>query len=109
HECDHFGVNVQVLSTIPVMFSYWAEACDALEVAQFLNDHIADVCRRYPDRFVGLGTLPMQDPDLSIEELQRCKELGLKGIEIGTHVNDWNLDAPEVFAVLQACEDLDMA
>ncbi len=108
-ECDHHQVDVQVLSTVPVMFSYWAKPHHALEVAQFLNDHIAEICDRYSDRFVGLGTLPMQDPELAIQELKRCKEIGLKGIEIGTHVNDWNLDAPEIFAVLEACQDLDMA
>ena len=64
-ECDHHGVHVQVLSTIPVMFSYWAKAKDCLDVSQFLNDHIAEIVSRYPKRFVGLGTIPMQDPDLA--------------------------------------------
>lgn len=108
-ECGHQHVDVQVLSTVPVMFSYWAKPEHCLEVAEFLNDHIAEICHRYPTRFVGLGTLPMQSPELAIQELRRCKEIGLKGIEIGTHINDWNLDAPEVFAVLEACQDLDMA
>jgi aminocarboxymuconate-semialdehyde decarboxylase len=108
-ECGHHHVDVQVLSTVPVMFSYWAKPKDALEVAKFLNDHIADVVHRYPKRFVGLGTLPLQDPKLSIEELKRCKSIGLKGIEIGTHVNQWNLDDPNLFEVFAACEELDMA
>ena len=96
-ECGSFGVDVQVLSTVPIMFSYWAKAEDALEVSKFLNDHIADVVRTYPRRFVGLGTLPLQSPKLAIKELERCKKIGLRGVEIGTHVNDWNLDAPELF------------
>jgi len=108
-ECAVHGVHMQVLSTVPVMFSYWAPAKDALEVARFLNDHIADVVQRYPGRFEGLGTLPMQDPDRSIQELERCKAIGLKGIQIGSHINDWNLDAPELFPVFQACERLGMA
>ena len=107
-ECNEQYVNVQVLSTVPVMFSYWAKPHHALEVAVFLNDHIAEIVDRYPKRFVGLGTLPMQDPDLAIKELQRCKEIGLAGIQIGSHVNDWNLDAPEIYRVFEACQDLDM-
>lgn len=108
-ECNHQHVDVQVLSTVPVMFSYWAKPKDTLEVAQFLNDHIAEIVSLYPKRFVGLGTLPMQAPELAIQELKRCKEIGLKGIQIGTHINDWNLSDPEVFAVFEACQDLDMA
>jgi aminocarboxymuconate-semialdehyde decarboxylase len=108
-ECNHHHVDVQVLSTVPVMFSYWAKPLDTLEVSKFLNDHIADIVHRYPKRFIGLGTLPMQAPDLAIQELERCKAIGLKGIQIGSHINDWNLNDPNVFPVFQACQDLDMA
>lgn len=108
-ECNHHHVDVQVLSTVPVMFSYWAKPLDTLEVAKFLNDHIADIVHRYPKRFIGLGTLPMQAPDLAIQELERCKSIGLKGVQIGSHINDWNLNDPNIFPVFQACQDLDMA
>ena len=60
-----------------------------------LNDHIAGIVDKYPDRFIGLGNLPMQAPDLAIKELERCvNELGLAGVQIGSHINDWNLEAP---------------
>ncbi len=106
-ECDLHGIQIQVLSTIPVLFSYWAQAKDAYDVSRYLNDHIADVVRRYPDRFIGLGTVPMQDPELAILEMGRCvHELGLAGIEIGSHVNNWNLNAIELFPFYEAAEEM---
>jgi aminocarboxymuconate-semialdehyde decarboxylase len=87
-ECDHTGVSLQVLSTVPVMFSYWAKPADALDLSRILNDHIAEVVRANPLRFAGLGTIPLQDPEMAARELVRCvRELGLRGVEIGSHVD----------------------
>ena len=108
-DCGHHHVDVQVISTIPVMFSYWAEPKHTLEISKYLNDHIAEVCNLFPKRFVGLGTLPMQHADMAIKELRRCKEIGLKGIQIGSHINDWNLNEPALFPIFEAMQDLDMA
>lgn len=102
---DEHGVRVQVLSTVPVMFSYWAKPKDGDEVARFLNDHMAEVVAKNPKRFVGLGTLPLQDPELAVAEVERgMKQLGLRGFQIGSHVNQWNLSDPALFPVYEACE-----
>ena len=104
---DRDGVRVQVLSTVPVMFSYGAKRTHAHDLSQMLNNHIAGVVRKYPTRFIGLGTLPMQDADLAIQELERCvKELGMPGVQIGTNINGANLDDASVFPILEAAQDL---
>ncbi len=110
HECNHQQVDVQVLSTIPVLFAYWAKSQHAYDVARFLNDHIAGIVKTYPKRFVGLGTVPMQDTELAIKEMERCvKELGLAGIEIGSHVNGENLNEARFFPFFEAAAELGAA
>jgi len=108
-ECNHHHIDVQVLSTIPVMFSYWAKPMDVLDLSMFLNDHLADIVHRYPKRFIGLGTVPLQHPELAIKELERCMKIGLKGVQIGSHVNEWNLNAPELFPFFQAAQEMNAA
>ncbi len=108
-ECDSFGVNVQVLSTVPVMFSYWAKPQDGAEISKFLNDGIAEIVTKFPKRFIGLGTVPMQDAKLAIQELERCKRIGLVGVQIGTNVNQLNLGEPQFFDFFAACEESEMA
>ncbi|POI35672.1 hypothetical protein CIB84_000575, partial [Bambusicola thoracicus] len=99
-EMDLSGVTVQVLSTVPVMFSYWAKPQDTLDLSQMLNNDLADTVKKYPKRFIGLGTLPLQAPDLAVREMHRCvKELGFPGVQIGSHVNEWDLNAPELYDI----------
>jgi aminocarboxymuconate-semialdehyde decarboxylase len=118
-EMDRANVSMQVLSTVPVMFSYWAKPVDALDLSRRLNDHIAEVVRANPTRFTGLATIPLQDPDLAARELERCvRDLGLRGAQIGTHVDanqhfgridTLNLDNAALQPVWSAAEQLDAA
>ena len=108
-EYERFNTQVQVVCTIPVMFSYWAKPLDALHISEFLNDDIAALVQKYPKHYIGLGTLPMQDAELAVQELERCKEIGLVGIQIGSNINDKNLDHEDFFPVFEACERLGMA
>lgn len=108
-EYQDYNTQVQVICTIPVMFSYWAKPKDTLELSQFLNDHIAEICEQYPKNYIGLATVPMQDPNLAVRELERCKSIGLKGIQIGSNINDENLSEEKFFPIWEACERLDLA
>ena len=107
-DCDKHHVNVQVLSTVPVMFSYWTKPDDGLYVSQFLNDHICELASSNPTRFIPLGTLPMQAPNLAVKEIERLKSLGCPGVQIGSHINDWNLDEPKLYPIYEALESNDM-
>lgn len=109
---DEYNVHktqVQVVCTIPVMFSYWAKPMDTLSLSKYLNDHLARLVEKYPKNYVGLGTLPMQDTELAIQELTRCKKIGLHGIQIGSNINEENLNEERFFPIFEACEKLGMA
>ena len=108
-EYARFGTQVQVVCTIPVMFSYWAKPLDCLALSQFLNDHIAKLARKFPRHYVGLGTVPMQDTELAVMELARLKKIGLAGIQIGSNINDDNLNEERFFPIFQACAELGLA
>ena len=108
-QMDEEGIDVQVLSPIPVTFTYWADAEKCLELSKAQNDFIASVVAEYPDRFVGLGTVPLQDADLAIAEMERAiNELGLKGIEIGSNANGKTLDDPEILRFMEAAAKMDV-
>lgn len=107
-DMENTAVNMQVLSTIPVLFNYWAKPADGLETSRFLNDHIAETVSKESDHFIGLGTVPMQDVDLAVKEMERCmKELRMPGLEIGSNINGKNLSDESFFPFYEAAEKMD--
>lgn len=108
-EMDEYNVCKMVLCTIPVLFYYWAKAKHTYEWSQFVNDHLVSVQNRFPDRFISLGTVPMQDVDLAIKEMERCKSIGMPGLEIASHILDKNLDDPSFYPFWEAAQDLNMS
>ena len=106
-EMDETGVTMQVLSTIPVLFNYWAKPKDGLETSRYLNDHIANSVIKFPERFMGIGTVPLQDVDMAIAEMERCvAALKMPGLEIGSNINGANLSDEKFFPFYKRAEEL---
>lgn len=108
-EYAKFNTQVQVVCTVPVMFSYWARPLDCLDISRYLNDDIAELIVKYPKNYLGLATIPMQDTELAIQELERCKEIGISGVQIGSNINDLNLNEERFFPIFEACEKLSLS
>jgi aminocarboxymuconate-semialdehyde decarboxylase len=85
-EMPEQGVDKQVLSPMPRLLNYDLDPGDALDLARYLNEVIVRMMDEAPDRFYGLGAVPLQDVELSIKELSRVKELGLLGVEVQTNI-----------------------
>jgi len=106
-DMDAAGIDLQVLSPLPVTFAYEFDAAVTARFARLHNDAIAEVVRARPDRFAGLGAVPLQDPDAACAELERVTgELGLAGIEIGTHAGGHDLADPAFDAFWERCDAL---
>lgn len=109
-DMEKYNVDVQVLSTVPVMFSEWAKPKDTQVVNRYLNEDIAQTCQKYPKKFVGLATVPLNDPTLAIKELEFCHEqLGLKGVQIGSHYGKLNLNDKSLFEFYDEAQRLGSA
>ncbi len=81
-------VTRQAISPMPELLSYWLPLDDAKVMVRYLNDQIATMIERAPERFVGLGAVPLQDVDAAVRELEYAvKTLKFSGVEIASHVN----------------------
>ena len=106
-DMDSLGIDVQVLTTWVGLYNYDIEAADCIGTSRDCNDDIAQMARTWPDRFAGLGTLPMQDVGAAVTELERCMtQLGLKGAMINDHVNNKTFDDPEFLPFWEAAEQM---
>lgn len=108
-DMDRSGIDAQVISPIPLLSGYALPAEGNAEVARFLNDGIAEIVAGGGGRFIGMGTVPLQSPELALAEMRRLRELGFRAVQIGTCPAGRDLDDPALFPFLKACEDQDVA
>lgn len=95
NDMENEGVDIQVLSPMPELLSYWFNAKDTLDFARFINFQLAEFLAANPDRFYGLGMLPLQDPEMAAKEIKRLKkDFGLSGVEVGTNINGKSIGDP---------------
>ena len=86
-DMDKMGIDVQAISTSPGQYYYRIEPDLGRRTSRVINERLAEIVASHPDRFVALGTVPMQEPKFAVAELEYCmKELGFRGMEIGTNV-----------------------
>jgi aminocarboxymuconate-semialdehyde decarboxylase len=108
-DMDRMGVDIQAVSISPYQYYYWSEPEVGRDVSVMINDDLADAVASKPDRLVGLGTVPLQNTEMAIAELDRCiNELGFKGIEINSQISGEDLSAPRLAPFWAKAEELDI-
>lgn len=108
-DMDRMGVDVQAISIPPYQFYYWADPEVGRDAARQLNDHLAAMVAKMPDRLVALGTVPLQNTEMAVAELERCVgELGMKGVEISTVVEEEELSSARLEPFFARAEELDI-
>ena len=96
-DMDRMGIDIQAVCPAPQQTYYWTEPGLGLEVSRMINDRLAQIVATWPDRFVALGTVPLQNVELAVAELERCvKRLGLRGVEINPNVAGRELTDPSL-------------
>ncbi|HKQ28423.1 MAG TPA: amidohydrolase family protein, partial [Burkholderiales bacterium] len=91
-DMDRMGIDIQAVSPAPHQTYYWTDPGEGQELARMVNERLAQICSKWPERFVALGTVPLQKVDIAVSELTHCvKTLGLRGVEINPSVNGMDL------------------
>jgi len=102
---DARRVDIHIVSISPTLYWYSVASEEARTFARLSNDDLAEMVAGAPDRFAGLGYLPLQDVTGAIEELERCVTVhGFAGVMIGTNVNGTDWDDASLFPLLEAAE-----
>lgn len=108
-DMDAMGVDIQALSVSPYHMFFWAEGDLGPRAFSTINDDLAELVASHPDRFVGLGAVPMQDAGAAVSELKRCsQDLGLRGVEVSTNIEGEELSSPRLAPFWEKAEELDM-
>lgn len=106
-DMDAMGVDLQVLSPAPNQYNYWADEELAADVVKVINEHIAELVAQHPDRLLGMGTIALQHPELSLRQLDHCvRTLGMKGVEISSTVRGSEIGDPRFAKFWARCEEL---
>ena len=106
---QEMGLQLQAISPMPELLSYWLPASGGAQLVRYLNEHIATMVGESAGQLIGMGAVPLQDVELAIQELYYIKNtLGLRGVEVGSNINATVIGSPVFDPFFQACVDLDM-
>jgi len=108
-DMDAMGIDMQVISPSPMQYYYWTNGELGLQLAQLQNNRVAEIVQAYPARFVGMGTIPLQDIERAVQELRRIvRDLGLRAVEVSSNVNGVDYDDPRFAPFFATAEELEV-
>lgn len=106
-DMDAMGIDIQVISPSPTQYYYWTDGELGVQLAQLQNNRVAEIVQAHPTRFAGMGTVPLQDIDRAIQEIERCtRELGLRAVEVSSNINGVDYDDPRFAPFFTKAEEL---
>jgi len=105
-QMEEENIDMQLLSIYPYLFFYQLKGVEGALFSRMFNDALSELVKNYNKNFLGLGTVPLQDVDKSIEEMERVKKIGLAGVEIGSNVNGSFLGEAKFMPFFEAAEKL---
>lgn len=96
-DMDRAGTDIQAVAVAVYQFYYWADPVLGAKVSRIVNEELVEATSQHADRFLPLGTVPLQDTDAAVQELRYLvQELGMRGIEIGSHVEGEEISSPRL-------------